>query len=192
MNPDSGEREHGLDQWLDEALAQYGKSEPRSGLEIRMLARLRAEQTRVATGHRWWRSAGLVAGISAVVALVWFGQIGRKWRSIPTPMVAQHQSLGIQTESFREPPTVEPALKAAPRETTQHLALRPQTITTKLEQFPAPVPLSGQERLLARYVREFPRQAALMARVQTELQQQEEREMATPLAENAAGLKQQE
>ncbi len=45
------------------------------------------------------------------------------------------------------------------------------------EQFPSPRPLSEQEIMLARFVEQFPREAAMIARAQTKLLAQEEEEM---------------
>lgn len=55
----------------------------------------------------------------------------------------------------------------------------------KLEQFPSPIPLNEQEKMLARYVQEFPRKAALVARAQTDLRKRDEREMAAPWPKSA-------
>jgi hypothetical protein len=67
----------------------------------------------------------------------------------------------------------------------------------KMEQFPAPSPLTDQEKMLARYVRNFPERAALMARAQTELRKRDELEMAAPFPAasfpaNAAGGSEQQ
>jgi hypothetical protein len=45
--------------------------------------------------------------------------------------------------------------------------------------------MNEQEKMLARYVQEFPQRAALVARAQTELQKRDEREMAAPWPKNA-------
>jgi hypothetical protein len=46
----------------------------------------------------------------------------------------------------------------------------------KLEQFPAPQPLSEQEKLLQAYVAKYPEQAGLVARARTEELRQEQLE----------------
>jgi hypothetical protein len=43
----------------------------------------------------------------------------------------------------------------------------------KLDQFPSPRPLSKQEELLARYAREHPQEANLIAQAQAELEKQD-------------------
>ena len=55
---DPNEREREVDQWLDSALRQYGKADARPGLEIRVLANLKAERDRIAAPHRWWWALG--------------------------------------------------------------------------------------------------------------------------------------
>ena len=48
MNMDPIEREREVERWLDAALTQYAKAEPRAGLEGRVLAGLRAEPACIA------------------------------------------------------------------------------------------------------------------------------------------------
>jgi hypothetical protein len=45
--------------------------------------------------------------------------------------------------------------------------------------------MNEQEKMLARYVQEFPQRAALVARAQTELQNRDQREMSAPWPKNA-------
>ncbi len=54
MNMDPIKREPDIDQWLDAALSQYAKAEPRAGLEGRVLATLQAERNRVGLKRNWW------------------------------------------------------------------------------------------------------------------------------------------
>lgn len=194
MNSMGMDKERVVEQWLDDSLAQYGKTEPRPGLEMRVMASLHAEKTRIAAGRRWWWGAGLVAATSAalVTATLWFGQASRAPRSTETSIAARHESSGV---------SLEPVPQVAKHEVKEgqhrpiHRATRAQpAVAPKLEQFPAPAPLNEQERLLARYVEEFPQKAALVARVQTELRIKDEREMAAPWPKDAAStdLQQQE
>lgn len=65
---ESNERDRKLDQWLDEALKQYGAAEPRFGLEQRVLTNIRAsEQERPRA--RWWRWMPAFAAIAAVIVI---------------------------------------------------------------------------------------------------------------------------
>lgn len=47
----------------------------------------------------------------------------------------------------------------------------------KLEQFPSPSPLSAEEIALARYARNFPKEAQLVAQAQREFELETEKEM---------------
>jgi hypothetical protein len=64
-----------------------------------------------------------------------------------------------------------------------------RSATPKRAQFPSPLPLTDQEKMLALYVRNFPEKAALMARAQTELHRQDELEMAAPWPVPKAGAR---
>ena len=62
-----------LDDWLDEALADYGKNEPRSGMESRVLAGLNSRlKHRPWWARRWrplWMPAAVVVAFFCVVML---------------------------------------------------------------------------------------------------------------------------
>ena len=46
------------DELLDKALEEFGRTEPRAGLESRVLANLRIEQERLTRARRWWGALG--------------------------------------------------------------------------------------------------------------------------------------
>lgn len=175
------------DRWLDDALAQYGRSEPRPGLEMRVLASLQAEKARREAERPWWWAAGMVAAASAVVvmagAMLWFGRGDRAQRPALTSIAAHGERTGVASESA--PPVVKNALKEGPRRPIHRAPLTQQAAAPRLEQFPTPAPLSDQERLLARYVKDFPEKATLVAQIQTDLHKQDEREMAAPWPESS-------
>src|SRR5690349_24613202 len=59
-----------LDQWLDQALNDYGHAEPRLGLEIRILASLATEKTRVTRRTLWpWAFTSVAVALTLVVAI---------------------------------------------------------------------------------------------------------------------------
>src|SRR5436853_2505442 len=64
-------RDQQLDQFLDQMLAEYGKAEPRVGLENRVLAKL--EREGIAGRRRWWWLLGTVSATALVAAVVWMG-----------------------------------------------------------------------------------------------------------------------
>ena len=165
-----------LDDKLDVALARYAAVEPRTGLEERMLANMRAERAQV-PDHAWWRW-GLAVALAAtvIVALALTLKSGKQSR----PVVAIHSS--ATTEASKEPAILAAsgaggnqhplhASISAKKRTTNHI--RRETVVAanpKLDRFPSPQPLSEQELALARYVSEFPQEATLIARTQAEFE----------------------
>ena len=188
INRIGAETKDDLGRALDAALAKYAAVEPRAGLELRILANLRAQQPRAE--HAWWRwSIGVLAAVVLIAAAV-------AWR------------LKTATPTFVHTPTIQQAPKQSPAPATvahetSPPASRPKphsaahaevaTSTPKLDVFPSPEPLSEQDRfpssqpsnahehfpsvrplttqeqILASYVDQFPEQAALIARAQTAL-----------------------
>ncbi|MGD0309053.1 MAG: hypothetical protein ABSC02_07165 [Acidobacteriota bacterium] len=55
-----------IDEWLDTALSEYGRAEPRAGMEARIVERLRSRPIR----RSWWRVWRPTVWIPAAVALV--------------------------------------------------------------------------------------------------------------------------
>jgi len=168
---------------IDAALARYSAVEPRAGLEERVLANLRAEQVR-GPNHAWWRWSVAVALAAVVVAAMVVG-----WRSAkpPRPVMVNHPStpapganeLRTNVAANGGVKQLRPSRQASQRPTTRR---RPQiavvaAVTPKLDQFPSPQPLSEQEQILATYVAQFHRQAALIARVANEELQRDRAEL---------------
>jgi len=190
-----------VDRELDAALAKYGAAEPRAGLEERVLARLQREPL-PAGEHLWWRW-GLAGALAAVMiaAAIFATRSERMTNRVITnpPSIAKTGPL---------PPTtapLTPTKKSARRDTdrTGTLAVnhkitrrRPHSqetaaANTKLDQFPSPHPLTEQEKLALEYVREFPEEAALIARAQADFAQREELEKSQPAAASP-GIERQE
>jgi hypothetical protein len=88
-----------LDQWLDDVLAGYSKAEPRSGLEQRITATLRAED-RAPASRRWWMI--LTPATAAVAALVVTVSLyeARGVKHTPTP---EHQSATVVSNEAPSP-----------------------------------------------------------------------------------------
>lgn len=126
-----------LDRLLDEGLASYAAEEPRTGLEQRVLHRVRAEGAR----PRWLflRWALPAAALACVVA-------GVMLRTQPAPAPER------QVASQIPPPEV-PAAVPAPEEPAAPPRQRPaRPSLPKLAVFPTPMPLTPEERALTRVV----------------------------------------
>jgi hypothetical protein len=188
-----------LDRALDAALAKYTAVEPRTGLEERVLAGLRSCQAEV-PHYSWWRW-GLAGALAAIFVAALF--LGLK-PSKPSPrQIASHPStqepspivpqaaVVAENRPQAAQPTVIPTRSAHRRSTAaRSTATRSTTARStaarlmasakanpKLDAFPSRRPLSKQELALARYVRDFPEQAIIVAQAQAELDAEIQKEM---------------
>jgi len=187
MSMDPSEREPDVDKWLDGALSQYCNAEPRTGLESRVLAKLEAEQNRLASRRRWWWALGSATALAAMVLAVWFWQNGREVRPGSTAGISTTTHPGDAQGSIEpgpvpkiaHPPRSYPPKQVAMRRPASR-PLRNLTVasTPKLDQFPSPRPLSEQEKILVSYVAQYPEKAALVAQAQAEALEQDRKEAA--------------
>ena len=186
MDPIERERdrdvEGGLDdQWLESALIQFGKAEPRVGLENRLLANLRAERAQAYLRRRWWRALGMVASLAAILVAVRVEERDRERK--PESTAATSTTNRAEARELVQPrpipqivhPAREVVLRRPAHRPTRDLAV---ASTPKLAQFPSPQPLSEQERILASYVAKYPEHAALVAQARAEALQQDREEEA--------------
>jgi hypothetical protein len=156
--PDQNE-ERKLDDLLDSALSAYSQVEPRSGLEARILARVRdsVEQSPA----RWWTVRWLVAGTVAIVALV---LIVLFLRPVQKPAQVEVQRTN--------PPAIQPqpesnrmTAKDAPgrKERRQHHG-QPQQELARRDRpsvFPTPMGLSEQDKLMIAYLEQTPKEEVI-------------------------------
>lgn len=158
------------DQWLDEALRQYGNVNPRAGLESRVMANL-ALQERSFRSRNWW--AGMVSAAMAclLIVAIWLGSPRHTHRIEKIP-----QKPEVATSAVREleMTRVAPAHSAKTlarffsRESASDVTAEVVENTPRLGQFPAARPLNEQEQLLVTYVNEFPKEAGEVAQEQAE------------------------
>ncbi len=188
---ESEKRQRLINELLDNALKQYGKAEPRAGLEDCVLAAIQAEGRQV-TPRQWMWWPALVACAVLLLSLTTVF-LARK-RHADTSAASQN-SLVIpapRKEPERDIAKANPhgsgLVRKTPAVQSAHAARfsplpsgHVPSNSPRSDQFPSPEPLSNQELMLARYVEEFPREAALTAKAQTDLLAQEEIERETPL-----------
>jgi hypothetical protein len=160
-----------FDRELDLVLAQFATVEPRAGLEERVLANLLTKQER-AEERSWWRWPALAA--LAAVLLVTLSLMWRSARSKPDVTV-QHPPKATYFETQvadnhgggSVPPHMAGSKRRVKPPALSHTV--PETASPpRLDQFPSPQPLSEQEKILARYVTNYPEHAALIAQARTE------------------------
>ena len=153
------ERNHEVDKLLDAGLARYSSAEPRPGLENRILAGLRAQPQ----PSRWldWRWAGALATAAAAVLVLAVFFLRQPLPEPPPPSIATVPAL---PPTVPAPPVSQPPAAAKPAtRRTQTQVQQARAEDPRLDTFPAPAPLSEQERLLLLFARQTPKEAVLMA-----------------------------
>ncbi|MEJ2010185.1 MAG: hypothetical protein P8Z30_18860 [Acidobacteriota bacterium] len=158
-----------VDRLLDSALAHRQKTEPRPGLEVRILENIRTADRQNAQAHWSWapRTTGwvLVAAVVVVVAaVVYVAYLGRG-PAVQTPRASQtvtvqpqNKELAASPEATPKPRRVAPVLKA--KQAAQEVGPKPRRTEAHRwpAQFPTPAPLTPEEKALMRYVEETPAQ----------------------------------
>ena len=132
-----------LDRLIEGALAGYSDAEPLAGLEERVVNRVRAARARR-------RVVAWAAAVAVAASVVVVGVVVRTERRVP-PKPAE--VAGVTNVA---PPaavaTPEPRIRRAAR------SRRPKALP-KLEQFPAPEPLTAEEKALLALVEHDPKEA---------------------------------
>jgi hypothetical protein len=176
---DAGRRRPGddrLDRELDAALAKYAAIEPRAGLEDRVLAILHSEREHSAARVWWrWPALGVAAAVLVLAAVFLLRRAGN-----PAPAITAHQPAAT-SQGDKQPGTriATNDARIPVRPTAPVVAKRPATHSVRparaafasgrrLDQFPSARPLSHEEKLLVRYVRDFPQDAVMIAQAQAE------------------------
>ena len=172
------------DEWIDDVLAVYAKAEPRAGFEGRVLARLVVAQEQPRQ-NGWWRWVfAFGAAAMFLLTLLWLGYSNAKHASETQTTIAVPKSTEPNAKVNQDGSANEQIahLKRDRRELARVIVKNgfPHTVPPKQEQFPAALPLNDQERMLARYVQDFPEKAALVARAQSDLHKLDELEMSGP------------
>ena len=156
-------RNQQVDRWLDAAIKQYGTVEPHPDLEQDVLRRLRSAQKPSKPRLEWLGFAAAMVALLAVSIVI----------SNRHQDVRQVASEKVMAPAVDEKKVVEPRLP--PAEFSDLRKRTPQLYATEAKaqswpaQFPVPRPLTKQEKLLAKYVRERPQEAKLIVRAQEEM-----------------------
>jgi hypothetical protein len=158
-----------FDELLDKALRQYGNVEPRIGLEKRILANMQVAGNRSHSPGYRWLVAGTIATalVIAVATGIWHEALTPK-QNVPAPAVTQDAVREVSSATIpRNPQLVKPRTSRR-----QQRAVAGSTDSPRLARFPAPLPLSQQELLLARYAEHFPKEALLVAQKQRDFEEE--------------------
>jgi hypothetical protein len=110
-----------FDRMLDAALAKYAAVEPRTGLEERVLANLRAEQARV-PDQAWWRWSAIAAVAAVVVVAV---ALSLRSDKPSHPDVANHPPTPIEAAKERATGIISIAHRSGTRPARPSTARKP-------------------------------------------------------------------
>jgi len=137
----SNDKEDKIESLLDDALASYASQEPRPGLERRVLDRIHTDAIPRFTFPRWaW-------AIPVAACLLWAGIFWTPRAATPERVPVTHMA------SARAP--------APPGAGTPPIVHRPpkRNALPRLPQFPAPAPVTTEERALLAFVTSAPKDA---------------------------------
>ncbi|MCI0403833.1 MAG: hypothetical protein L0212_09955 [Acidobacteria bacterium] len=158
MSDHDHERELFTDKLLDAGLARYSQAEPRPGLEQRILAGLRA-QPRPSFWLDWrWASALATVAVPLLVIVIFL------MRQPSAPEMPPQTAVTLPSPVAPPPAPVPTPTAAAPHPNalaTSRLDPRPEGrlgAGPRLGTFPAPAPLSEQERLLLLFMQQAPKE----------------------------------
>ena len=129
------------DELLDASLRKYRSEEPRAGLETRILAGARAAERAAQRRGTWvWVLGAAAAGLAVVAVVLSLPRSRPALVPSPAPLAATKPA---------SPPLGPQAVSTVPKTVRPHVTLAAR----RPEQFPTPMPLSEQERLLLLYVK---------------------------------------
>jgi hypothetical protein len=158
-----------FDELLDKALHQYGKVEPRIGLENRILANMQVAGNRAHSAYGWLLVGAIATTLVIAIGSGVWHQASNPKQNVP-PVVRQDAARqGSSATTWRTP-------HIAKRRASRHQAAAGYSVAStgspKLGQFPSPLPLSEQELLLASYAEHFPNEALLIAQEQRDFEEE--------------------
>jgi hypothetical protein len=149
-----------FDNILDDALAEYRDAEPLSGLESRVLRRVQEQPSRRRAWWGWSLAAGLAMALLAVAA--WFELRDPPYRPLPTYQASTEQAAAQPSHNLRTEKDLIADLEKVRRDYSETFpadTLKQKrrasskstpvlAVSSRGEQFPAPAPLTSEERAL--------------------------------------------
>jgi hypothetical protein len=138
-----------VDELLEASLKQYRAEEPRAGLEMRVLAGVRSRQGAVRRRRLVWALAACAGTLAAIVLALHSARAPRREPVISSSAPRQTAKTAASPGSA-DSRLWSPRLVQGPKEKPR--TPKPGVRATKRpEQFPSPLPLTDQEKLLLTY-----------------------------------------
>lgn len=149
---------------LDAALSRYAASEPRAGLEERLLAELHARPAPPPVWAWGWQPAAVAAVVVALVAGIFY--FTRQPAPEPVPVARAPAAPAVVPLAPESGAPVAPIPEGSPAAKRTTVArVERAAVTPRREQFPSAAPLSEQELLLLRYAQQAPPEQLVAARL---------------------------
>lgn len=142
-------QDHFVGELLEATLKRLGGEEPRAGLELRVLAGVRSRQGAARRRRMVWTLAAC-AGMVAAIVLVLHSTHAPGRHRVASASLPQQTPKPLASSGSADSRFWSPRLAQAPRQ-------KPRTpkpgirATKRPEQFPTPMPLTEQEKLLMAY-----------------------------------------
>lgn len=173
------DRKMQIDDMLDSLLASYSSAEPRPGMETRILANLREAEKKAPQG--WWNFKWTWVGLVTAAIIVTAMLISGRHQVAPSTNVIVKTS-----ERGPQPEEIQPHAPIVRRETAKIHRHKPSTVravrqdaalalSQRPANFPTPVPLSEQERMMFTYLENTPHEIVI-AQIPRNNDQQESEE----------------
>jgi hypothetical protein len=168
---DPKERDQQLDKWLDNALANYSDAEPQWGFEQRLRTNVLAEKPR-RRSIKFLIPALAAVAIALVIAVLLTTPEAHKH---PTPKQTPTVSSTARPGTIAPPPAQRtPRLKLEARRAAPKVRVPTRTKESVEQQyprqavFPAPTPMTAEERALMAMVKRAPQEAEKVASAKQE------------------------
>jgi hypothetical protein len=157
-----------LNRWLDRALVEYGNTEPRPGLEARVLANLQSKREPITARRGWFWALTLAATAAVIILAVWMESNTGLRTKVPTSVTTaseqQAESKQRPVETAERDVLQQSSKSASPRVHRNRIVHSFETAAApKLDRFPSSQPLSEQERLLLAYLNQTPKEEVMLA-----------------------------
>jgi hypothetical protein len=146
-----------FDDLIDRALPSYSRAEPLAGLEQRVLQRIQLEAP--ARPRTWWRRPAFA--VPAFAALLLAGVVVRmSWQPVPRPSGIRPDQVAPNLAVVKPPAALPRLAQPAPSRKIRRPRRAPVKSLPKQEIFPAPMPMTPEERVLLAWAGRVPAEAA--------------------------------
>ena len=140
-----------MDDLLEASLKRHGGEEPRAGLEMRILAGIRSRERAARRRGLAWAGAACAGVLAGVILALHFARAPSR-QPAPSASLPRPTTKPLASSASADSRLWSPRLARGPKQKLR--APRPEGQVARLarpQQFPSPMPLTQQEKLLLAY-----------------------------------------